>query len=170
AIHRRSLAITVHQPCREPSANDPNRTSGVPSQRRRPTNVIAKSRDLLRKGHLLRIRERRRGLYAGFATSAAIVLGLLVLRTTFASGYSLAAEFLENRVTYLYVFVATALVFIVLGYRLGREADELRRLSMTDALTRLPNRHAFQARLRDEWRRSRRYRAPLALLLIDRDG
>ena len=148
----------------------PNRTSGVPSPTRKPTNAIANSHDLLRKGHLLRIRDKKRGLYAGFATSAGIVLGLLLLRTAFASGYSLAAEFLANRLTYIYVFVATALVFIVLGYRLGREADELRRLSMTDALTGLPNRHAFQARLRDEWRRSRRYRAPLALLLIDVDG
>jgi hypothetical protein len=58
-------------------------------------------------------------------------------------------------------------VFIVLGYVLGCQADELRRLSMTDALTGLSNRHAFHVRPRDEWRRSRRYRAPLALLLID---
>jgi diguanylate cyclase (GGDEF)-like protein len=114
--------------------------------------------------------KRERGLYIGFATSAGIVLGLLLLRTTFASGYPLAAEFVENRLTYIYVFIATALVFIVLGYVLGRQADELRRLSMTDALTGLPNRHAFEARLRDEWRRSRRYRAPLALLLIDVDS
>lgn len=111
-----------------------------------------------------------RGLYIGLATSAGIVLGLLLLRTTFASGYSLAAEFLENRLTYIYVFIATAVVFIVLGYVLGRQVDELRRLSMTDALTRLSNRHAFQARLGDEWRRSRRDGLPLALLLIDVDG
>jgi diguanylate cyclase (GGDEF)-like protein len=114
--------------------------------------------------------KQRRGLYAGLATSAGIVLGLLLLRTAFTSGYPLAAELLANRLTYIYVFVATALVFIVLGYVLGRQADELRRLSMTDALTGLSNRHAFQVRLRDEWRRSRRYRAPLALLLIDVDG
>jgi diguanylate cyclase (GGDEF)-like protein len=100
--------------------------------------------------------KQRRGLYAGLATSAGIVLGLLLLRTAFTSGYPLAAELLANRLTYIYVF--------------GRQADELRRLSMTDALTGLSNRHAFQVRLRDEWRRSRRYRAPLALLLIDVDG
>jgi diguanylate cyclase (GGDEF)-like protein len=114
--------------------------------------------------------KRRRGLYAGFGASGAIVLGLLLLRASFASDYSLAAEFFANRLTYIYVFVATAVVFIVLGYVLGRQVDELRRLSMTDALTGLPNRHAFQMRLRDEWRRSRRYRTPLALLLIDVDG
>jgi diguanylate cyclase (GGDEF)-like protein len=111
-----------------------------------------------------------RGLYIGLATSAAIVIGLLLLRTAFASGYSIAVEFVSNRLIYIYVFTATAVLFSVLGYVLGRQADELRRLSMTDALTGLANRHAFQLRLRDEWRRSRRYRAPLALLLIDVDG
>jgi diguanylate cyclase (GGDEF)-like protein len=104
------------------------------------------------------------------ATSAGIALGLLVLRTLFASRYSLAAEFVSNRLTYIYVFVATAVVFMVLGYILGRQADELRRLSTTDALTGLYNRRAFHARLREEWRRSRRYRFPLSLLLIDVDG
>jgi diguanylate cyclase (GGDEF)-like protein len=113
---------------------------------------------------------RRRGFYVGLASSAVLVLGLLVLRTRFGSGYTLAAEFLSNRLTYIYVFVATAAVFKALGYVLGRQADELRRLSLTDALTGLANRHAFQVRLREEWRRSRRYRAPLALLLIDVDG
>jgi diguanylate cyclase (GGDEF)-like protein len=114
--------------------------------------------------------KRRRAFFYGFATSAALVLGLLVLRTEFASGYSLAAEFLSNRLTYIYVFVTTAVVFMILGYILGRQADELRRLSTIDALTGLYNRRAFHARLREEWRRSRRYRAPLSLLLIDVDG
>jgi two-component system, cell cycle response regulator len=114
--------------------------------------------------------KRTRGFSIGLGASAAIVLGLLLLQSAFASGYSLAAEFLSNRLTYIYVFVATAVVFMVLGYVLGRQADELRRLSLTDALTGLSNRHAFHARLRDEWRRARRYRAHLALLLIDVDG
>ena len=81
----------------------------------------------------------RRGFYYSLATSAGIVLGLLVLRTAFASEYSIAAEFVSNRLTYVYVFVATAVVFMVLGYILGRQADELRRLSTTDALTGLSN-------------------------------
>jgi diguanylate cyclase (GGDEF)-like protein len=114
--------------------------------------------------------KRRRAFYYAVATSAAIVLGFLVLRTVFASGYSLTAEFLSNRLTYIYVFVATAVVFMVLGFILGRQADQLRRLSIIDALTGLYNRRAFHARLREEWRRSRRYRTPLSLLLIDVDG
>jgi two-component system, cell cycle response regulator len=114
--------------------------------------------------------KRRRGFYSGLATAAGIALGLLVLRTLFASSYSLAAEFLSNRLTYIYVFVTTAIGFMLLGYILGRQADELRRISTIDALTGLSNRHGFHARLREEWRRSRRYRAPLSLLLIDVDG
>lgn len=114
--------------------------------------------------------ERRRGFSYGLATSAAIVVGLLLLRTVFVSERSLTAEFFSNRLTYIYVFVATAVVFMALGYILGRQADELRRLSTTDALTGLPNRHAFHARLREEWRRSRRYGYPLSLLLVDVDG
>jgi hypothetical protein len=37
--------------------------------------------------------------------------------------------FFRNRLTYIYVFVATAVVFMVLGYILGRRIDELKRLS-----------------------------------------
>src|SRR5438876_268559 len=114
--------------------------------------------------------KRKSAFYLGLATAAGIALGLLVLRTIFASSYSLAAEFVSNRLTYIYVFVATAIVFMVLGYILGRQADELRRLSTTDALTGLSNRHGFHARLREESRRSHRYRVPLLLLLIDVDG
>ncbi|MBI2187744.1 MAG: GGDEF domain-containing protein [Acidobacteria bacterium] len=114
--------------------------------------------------------ERRRGLAYAFITAAGAVLGLLLLRAAFSFVPSLTFEFFVNRLTYVYVFAATALVFLVLGYILGRRIDELRRLSTTDALTGLANRRAFQARLRDEWQRARRYASPLSLLLIDIDG
>lgn len=58
----------------------------------------------------------------------------------------------------------------MLGYVLGRQIDELRHLSTTDPLTGLANRRAFHSRLRDEWRRARRYKSSLSLLLIDIDG
>jgi two-component system cell cycle response regulator len=113
---------------------------------------------------------RQRVFSLAVAAAAALVLGLLLLRTHVTSDYPLAAEFLSNRLTYIYVFVATAVAFMVLGFVLGRQVDALRRLSLTDALTGLANRHSFEIRLREEWRRSRRYEAPLALLLIDVDG
>lgn len=47
--------------------------------------------------------------------------------------------------------------------------DELKVLSLTDALTGLPNRRAFDARLTEEVERAKRYKAPLSLLLVDVD-
>lgn len=114
--------------------------------------------------------DRRRRLQYAMLTAAGAALGLLLLRATVSSVPSLAIEFLANRLTYVYVFAVTAAVFLVLGYVLGRQIDELQRLSTTDALTGLANRRAFQARLRHEWRRARRYTSPLSLLLIDIDG
>ena len=70
----------------------------------------------------------------------------------------------------MYVFAATSIVFLVLGYTLGRKVDRFRRLSTIDPLTGLPNRRALESRLRDEWRRSERYGSPLPMLLIDIDG
>ena len=114
--------------------------------------------------------QRRRGLVYAFLTAAAVVVGLLLIRAASSYVPSLAFEFLTNRLTYVYVFAVTAAVFLVIGYVLGRQVDELRRLATTDSLTGLANRRAFQLRLRDEQRRARRYPSPLSLLLIDIDG
>ncbi len=113
--------------------------------------------------------ERQRALNYGILTAGGAVVGLVLLRAAFSSAESVSADFFSNRFTYIYVFAATAVTFLVLGYVLGRQADELRRLSGTDALTGLCNRRALQDRLGDECRRSARYRFPLALLLIDVD-
>ncbi|MDH5181064.1 MAG: GGDEF domain-containing protein [Gammaproteobacteria bacterium] len=53
--------------------------------------------------------------------------------------------------------------------RLNDELDQVRVLSMTDDLTRLPNRRAFIRRLEDEISRSQRERTPLTLALLDLD-
>lgn len=103
--------------------------------------------------------ERGRHIHYAMLTATAAALGLLLLRVAFSPAPSLAFEFFTNRLTYVYVFAVTAVVFMVLGYVLGRQIDELRRLSSTDSLTDWRT-VAFQMRLRDEWRRTRRYRAP----------
>ena len=48
-------------------------------------------------------------------TAAAAVLGLLLIRAGSSFVPSLTFEFATNRLTYLYVFLATATVFLVLG-------------------------------------------------------
>lgn len=52
---------------------------------------------------------------------------------------------------------------------LGRRTAELERLSMTDALTGLPNRRAFDERLREALASARRQQRPLVLALLDFD-
>jgi diguanylate cyclase (GGDEF)-like protein len=50
-----------------------------------------------------------------------------------------------------------------------RQADALRALTLTDGLTGVANRRAFDERLAAEWRRCGRTQAPMALVLIDID-
>jgi diguanylate cyclase (GGDEF)-like protein len=58
--------------------------------------------------------------------------------------------------------IATALSNILLH-------REVQRLSTTDTLTRLHNRRGFEARLADEMKKVRRYKSPLAAVMIDID-
>lgn len=50
-----------------------------------------------------------------------------------------------------------------------RQADALRALTLTDPLTGVANRRAFDARLEAEWRRGARSGMPMALILLDVD-
>lgn len=52
---------------------------------------------------------------------------------------------------------------------LSDELDRVRQLSLTDELTSLPNRRAFQRRLEDEAARVNRYGYPLTVAMIDLD-
>lgn len=53
--------------------------------------------------------------------------------------------------------------------RLSDELSRVRQLSLTDELTGLPNRRAFQRRLEDEIARANRYGYPLTLAVMDLD-
>jgi diguanylate cyclase (GGDEF)-like protein len=112
---------------------------------------------------------KRRFSYA-MLTAFGAALGLLLLRSAFSYAPSLGFEFFSNRLIYVYVFAVTAVVFLIVGFVLGRRIDQLRHQSATDPLTDLPNRRAFEALLIDECRRARRYGSPLSVLLIDVDG
>jgi diguanylate cyclase (GGDEF)-like protein len=95
--------------------------------------------------------------------------GLLILRELYARR-PVILELSSDRLTYVYVFIATAIVLGSVGFILGRQADKLAALSETDVLTGLPNRRALSRRLTAEFRRSLRYGTPVSLMLIDVDG
>jgi diguanylate cyclase len=108
-------------------------------------------------------------MLAGIALSLGAPTGLLILREIY-SPRPLATELLSDRLTYIYLLVATALVLAFVGFIVGRQADRLAALSLTDALTGLPNRRALAEHIRNELVRSMRYRWPMSLLLVDVDG
>jgi two-component system, cell cycle response regulator len=119
---------------------------------------------------------RRRFTYAltaGVLSSGAPagLLGIrLARRDDDVSLQKLRSEIAADGAAYVYVGGATALIFAMFGYILGRHADALAELSETDALTRLLNARGFARRIRAEIKRSKRYREPLSLLFLDLDG
>ncbi len=50
-----------------------------------------------------------------------------------------------------------------------RQSDALRELTLTDGLTAVANRRAFDETLANEWRRCARVQAPVALIMVDID-
>ena len=106
---------------------------------------------------------------AGAVLSLGQPIGLLLVRELYGAP-PITIELLQQRVTYLYVFITTAIIMASLGYVVGRKTDRLTALSETDALTGLPNRRALRHRLTDEVRRASRYASPVSLLLLDIDG
>lgn len=117
---------------------------------------------------------RRPRRAVSYATAGAILalgelIGLLVVREMH-DPQPISAELLQERSTYIYFLLTTAVVQACLGYLLGQQTDRLAELSETDVLTGLPNRRALRRRLTDEIRRASRYRGPLSLLLLDVDG
>ena len=114
---------------------------------------------------------RRSVWYAvvGAILSLGAPVGLLLLRE-FIAPQSLSDELISERIAYVYVFVATAIVLALFGFIIGRQTDRLAGLSQTDALTGLANRRALSSLLEKELRRSVRYGMPASLLLIDVDG
>jgi diguanylate cyclase (GGDEF)-like protein len=109
---------------------------------------------------------------AGGFLSLGAPLGLLAIRLCQhgLSPHHVTREVTADPVLYAYVGTSTAIAFSLFGYMLGRQADRLADLSETDALTGLYNARGLSRRLDTELARSRRYREPLALLLVDLDG
>jgi diguanylate cyclase (GGDEF)-like protein len=121
----------------------------------------------------------RRGILfacAGGVFSAGVPLGLLAMRLArrghgrLLSIGDAADEIRQNRPDYIYVGTSVAVAFALYGNLLGRHADQLAELSETDPLTGLSNARRLFSALDLELARVRRYRRPLALLLVDLDG
>jgi len=118
---------------------------------------------------------RRSTAWAAFGAvlAAGAPLGLLLLRAV-QSDLSLDLAWVSSQIQsdpglYLYLTVATTCVMVVCGYSIGRYEDRLRLRSLTDPLTGLANRRHFVQALATEVARSRRYGAPLTVLLVDID-
>jgi diguanylate cyclase (GGDEF)-like protein len=120
-------------------------------------------------------RRFRYALTAGFLSSGAPagLLGIRLAKRHEDDAVSLRqvrTEIAADRAAYVYVGGATALIFALFGYILGRQADQLAELSETDPLTGLLNARGFSSRFGIEIQRTKRYRQPLSLLFLDLDG
>ncbi|HXV62649.1 MAG TPA: GGDEF domain-containing protein [Vicinamibacteria bacterium] len=118
----------------------------------------------------------KRQLYPllGFFLALGAPGGLLLLRGL-ALGRLLSSDWVmselaDRPITYSYIAVSTALMFVGLGFILGANEDLLKKMSMTDPLTGLANRRQFDERLREEVARVERYGQRLTLMLLDLDG
>lgn len=70
----------------------------------------------------------------------------------------------------LIAFVLAVTLFLAREIRRRADAEgKLEELATTDALTGLRNRRKFDEAIDSEWRRARRHRTPLSLLMIDAD-
>jgi diguanylate cyclase (GGDEF)-like protein len=78
-------------------------------------------------------------------------------------------EVLGESVTYLYLAISTTVVFVLLGYLLGRREDQLSERAVTDSLTSLANRRHFDTVLGEHLALSTRYHTPLSVMLVDVD-
>jgi hypothetical protein len=79
--------------------------------------------------------KRHRGFNHAVLIGVIAVIGLLMLRGL-STTETFSTDFIFESLLYSYVCAVTALIFLGLGYVLGRQADKLRRLSMTDSFDR----------------------------------
>jgi diguanylate cyclase (GGDEF)-like protein len=54
--------------------------------------------------------------------------------------------------------------------KIVKQLRTIEQLGLTDVLTDIPNRRSFDARIRDEWRRTWRRQSPLSILMLDVDN
>lgn len=107
-----------------------------------------------------------RGLY-GFLLSTASPLGWVLLQILV--GRDPFSVYYFDPLLYVYMSVATALTFSLLGYFIGKRELMITDLALTDSLTGLYNKRYFSNRLEQEFERCMRNHSPMALIQIDID-
>jgi diguanylate cyclase (GGDEF)-like protein len=103
----------------------------------------------------------------GFILSFASPLGWVVIQLL--AGRDPFAKEHYDPLLYLYMGIATAVVFSSLGYFIGRRELMITDMALTDGLTGLYNKRYFSTRLDQEFERFRRHKHPLSIIQIDLD-
>ena len=105
----------------------------------------------------------------GASTSPLTVIVGKPVNDVFALWYTEAIR-IGAIMTALIAFVLAVTLFLAREIRRRADAeDKLEELATTDALTGLKNRRKFDEAIDSEWRRARRHKTPLSLLMIDAD-
>lgn len=116
---------------------------------------------------------RKRYVLLALLFAAGSPLGYLALRViqegVLPTATWIGSELGRAWILYLYLTLTTSVALACLGWYVGGKEDTLKTLSVTDALTGLLNRRAFNTLLTDELKRAQRYKSSLSLLLIDLD-
>lgn len=94
-------------------------------------------------------------------------LGWIIIQRVFGRD-PFSDEFLDP-LLYGYMTIATAIVFSILGYMIGKREEIITGLALTDGLTGLYNKRYFENRLYQEFSRFRRHGTPISLVQVDLD-
>jgi len=103
----------------------------------------------------------------GFILSFASPLGWVVIQIL--AGRDPFAKEHNDPLLYLYMSIATAVVFSSLGYFIGKRELMITDMALTDGLTGLYNKRYFNTRLDQEFERYARHKHPMAVIQIDLD-
>ncbi|MDX1453750.1 MAG: GGDEF domain-containing protein [Oleiphilaceae bacterium] len=107
-----------------------------------------------------------RALY-GLLLSLGAPIGWIVVQ--FFAGRNPFTEQYFDTLLYAYMSIATAIVFSLLGFVIGRREYLITQMALRDSLTGLFNKRYFKSRLEQEIARHQRYNHPLSLIQIDLD-
>ena len=103
----------------------------------------------------------------GFILSFASPLGWVLIQLL--AGRDPFAKEHYDPLLYLYMSIATAVVFSSLGYLIGKRELMITGMALTDGLTGLYNKRYFSTRLEQEFERYARHKHPIAVIQIDLD-